>query len=360
MMKFGFAYAALILGAFAGASELSSDSDNKGNWTGANCCRKTPVISWNFDNQCPVFEGPNTNWFYFGFGPFVANDGVLICGKKGGSITSNPFTIAVPNSPAPALDHPKYLAFDAIPKNVPVGGKLFLEWNMSAKTFNTETSPFPEEVLQGDNDLRLALGGAVAIDFINSLAFNFFLSNDRVYALYERLPFSRGALGDYDAFAFIIPVAKRKACDFHRLQLVLDDETKTVNYVVDKKLVLTVNQVGFRLSDYTPVFDLGGTPALAFPTSINIGVGTFTLLDFYPASTDIKRNSPCSYPVIREALVNAADATGPIIYNPVLGAPSLASYWDPIGTNIQNHIFGQGAAIQIKKMSASIEDCASN
>lgn len=347
------AYLALLLAKIAVASDKACSP-------AADYCRNTPIASWNFDNSCPVFNGPGTNWFYFGAGPFIANDGVLVCGKTGGSITSNPFTISVPNSPTPALDHPKYLAFDATPKNVPAGGKLFLEWDMSVETFNTENSPFPEQVLQGINDVRLALGGAVAIDFVNSLVFSFFLTNDRVYAVYERLPFSREALGNYFSYVYFVPVAKRKPCQFHRLQLVLDDEKKSVRYIVDKKLGLVANKVGFPLTDSTPSFDLGGTPALAFPTSVNIGLGTFTILDFYPASTDIKGENPCGYPAIREALVNAGDASAPPSFNPVLGAPNLASYWDPIGTNIQNHIFGQGAAIQIKKMTASIKDCNSN
>lgn len=326
------------------------------------CCPAVELSDWNFDDACPVIGGVNSTWFQFNFGEFVANDGTLTCGPRGGLLQSNPFTLAYPNGPVPQLDHTKWLAYDATPKFIPAGGKLFVEWIMSLTAFNTTPNPFPAGVLQGENDIRLATGGAATIDFVNSLAFDFFLTNDRVYALYERLPFTRGFQGDYDSFSFLVPIAKRQPSTVHMLQLILDDAAKTVTYNVDGRHGLTVRSVGYRLPNKTPVADLGGVPADVFPASLVVGFGSFTLLDFYPAATEIKScggggNPSCDYPLIREALVNAGDETALPMYNPVLGAPNLVSYWDPIGTTEGNHIWGQGVEIRIKSLRAYSKAC---
>lgn len=339
--------------------------------TGDVCCPVVELVSWNFDDTCPILTGPNANWFQFAFGEFTANDGVLTCGPRGGRLDSNPFTLTVPNSSVPQLDHTKWLAYDATPKPIPAGGKLFVEWVLSLTAFNTVPNPFPQGVVQGQNDFRFATGGAATLDLTNSLAFDFFLTNNRVYALYERLPFTRGSQGDYDSFTFFIPIAKRKPSDMHLLQLILDDETKTVTYTVDKRHGLTVHNVGTRLANQAPVADLGGTPELVFPTTLTIGFGTFTLLDFYPAATQLKHCCdhgcnvcgngdaihPCDYPPIREALVNGANENALPQYNPILGAPNLASFWDPVGTDPNHHIWGQGVVIDIKSIRAYTKSC---
>lgn len=340
------------------ASRLDSASCRKG---ADACCPAVEVANWNFDDLCPILSGPGANWFQFGLGAFTANDGTLTCSPRGGLLLSNPFTLAYLPGPVPQLDQPKWLAYDATPKDVPVGGKLIVEWVMSLTAFNTAPNPFPEGVLQGETDIRLATGGANTIDLANSLTFDMFMTNDRVYAVYERLPFTRGTQGDYAAFTFVVPIAKRRPSDLHLLQLVLDDAAKTVTYNVDRRHGLTIRTVGFPLPNQYPVGDLGGTPASVFPTSLTVGFGSFALLGLYPASTRVKAcgqpAGACDYPPIREALVDAGDETALPMYNPVLGAPNAASYWDGLGTDLDNHVWGQGVEIHIRSLRAYTKAC---
>lgn len=321
------------------------------------CCypNSTLISSWDFNTRCPIFiNGPDENWFFFE--PlYRANDGVLTCGPNGGLLNSNPFTQTPLVSSHPYNDNTKWLGLDKYPKVIPLWGQLCLEWEMSARVFNTIPSPFPDNIVQGPNDFRFGCGSANAMDLNSLMSFGFFITNDRVYIVYGRLPTWRSYLGPYAAFSYVIPVANRRPSDFHKLKIVFDQVPKAVRYFVGNKMVWEVFNTGFYLRGEYPVQDMGGYPTLTFPEELYTGFGTFTAVDYYPASTDIQNPSTdntANYPLIREALTNCANNQADTIYNPVLGQPSLASYWDPVGTDIGHHIWGQGVEVRIKKMEA--------
>ena len=73
-----------------------------------------------------------------------------------------------------------------------------------------------------EDDLRLAAVTLPLLDEETSAVLNFTLSNERVYVVYERLPFARHELGNYAAFVYQIPVARRTPGDVHHLAIAYD------------------------------------------------------------------------------------------------------------------------------------------
>lgn len=318
------------------------------------CC-PTLISNWDFDTQCPMFDGPNPDWFLFEIYGFTANDGVLTCGPNGGFLNSNPFTLTVPNHPAPSLDSLKWLGYDSTPKDVPPGGQLALEWEMSAKVLNTVPNPFPEGVTQGPNDFRYGSAACSVADFDNRLGFELLMTNDRVYAVYSRLSYHKYGLDN--AFTYVIPVAKRCSADFIKLKIVIDDESKSVRYYVNNIKGLEVFNVALYIPGEYPVLDYDNPPELVFPSSIYMGFGTYTAVGSYPAATEPNHRSThdrLNFPPIREGLTNCADNIADPLYNPVLGPYTRATYWDIHGVYEGHHIWGQGVEVRIKKMSAFV------
>src|SRR5262249_14826792 len=154
--------------------------------------------------------------------PFLGNDGIEATSNQGLSVRSsgtNPKT----RQPAFALtlgqegtrdnplglpggiDHVKWLVymnhlartgfpgFDAV-----AGQVLSFEWWIRGQSFGMAGHPFGSAVIDPDDDLRLGSVAANGIDFETFMVFDFFMTNKRVYAFYERLPFGRGPqLGNY-------------------------------------------------------------------------------------------------------------------------------------------------------------------
>lgn len=162
-------------------------------------------------------SGPDARWSYLKVDPFVADDGVVSTSHRGLRVDSrgtNPATgdpafvrtVAQEDDNGTGLpgafDHMKWLAytnhtassgfpgFDAVP-----GQELSCETWMSGRTHGTEGHPFGTAVTDPDDDLRLASVGMPVIDQETLMVFDFFVSNERVYAFYERLPYAREELG---------------------------------------------------------------------------------------------------------------------------------------------------------------------
>lgn len=319
------------------------------------------ALQLGFNTQCPIFDGPDQNWDIFQLDDIYANDGVLTCGPNGGFLNSNPFTSTPPVSLNQYVDNAKWFGYERDLLIVPYGGQLSIEWEMLVRVFNTVPNAFPDAVTQGPTDVRYGCGAANVRDFDSLVNFNFFVTNDRVYAVYERLPQHRGMFGFYAAFTYVIPVAKRCGSDWVKLKIVLDNATQSTRYYVNGLMVLEVFNSGNYLDGVFPVVDFGGIEEVRFPTSVNMGFGTFTGVDHYPAATNPRNSNtsnPANFPLIREALTNCGEFMSWTMYNPVLGSPNEASYWDPHGFNVGHHIWGQGVEVHIKKMEAySITSC---
>lgn len=293
---------------------------------------------------------------YFAFGDFTADDGTVTYSKKGLKLNANPFTMWRGPGAAAELDHPKLVILSNQAYPVPQSGKLVVSGKINVKVFNNKVcqSPYPNCVAQ-EEDLRFGAAGFTAIDLANSINFGYLVTNDRIFAFYERLPFSRPFLGNYAAFIYVVPVAHRKKEDFNEVAVIFDSVEKTVSFKVEDCLKLTIGNIGARPENRDLLLaDLGGDDVSLFPGSIQVLLGTFTTLDFYPACKDLDN---CQYPCARMALTTSANEEAYPRYNPLLGAPYACQYFDQEGTTELAHIWGQGVTETIEWIKIKSYDC---
>jgi hypothetical protein len=199
------------------------------------------------------------NWFYFSGGTFVGNDGTATISSHGLQVSSPVFQSTVPQDDGThglpgGFDHGKWLVYaNRYTNGIPgfaaeVGRELSVEATVSAQTFHTDQHPFGTAVTNSEDDLRLASAALNGIDLESWMVFDIFLTNTRIYAFYERLPFGRGAaLGNYAAFSFQIPLADRRPGDEHQLSTAYDRGAGTVRWIVDDKERFRVDRLGYRI-----------------------------------------------------------------------------------------------------------------
>lgn len=309
------------------------------------------VTRWDDFRQGFTVGTPHARWFYFAADSYVGDDGIVHADRHGLRViptgrnpgTGDPaFTRTIgqehENGGLPgALDHVKWLAFmnhtassgtpgfDAVP-----GRTLSCEVVMGGQTLGTQFHPFGNHVVDANDDLRLASLAQVAIDFESYMVFDFFITNRRIYAYYERLPFGRTATHDYAAFAFAIPVAIRRPGDMHRLRIAYDRSAGIIRWLIDGVEVHRVDRIG-RLIDRTYMtIDLGGTEEDVAPRQLDCGMGTFTLLDAHrPSDRGLVRLSESPY------------------FDPAFGEPVPESFTD--NTSLYtSRLFGQGARLDVQ------------
>lgn len=315
-------------------------------------------ITWDdFDDGFSA-DSADSKWFYFSAGPFVGNDGIETTSNKGLSVvasgvkpdTGKPaFTLGLgqedENGGLPGgLDHVKWLVFanhlatsgypgfDAVP-----GRELACETWVKARTYGNEGHPFGDEVINANDDLRLSAIGVNSIDFESFMVFDFFITNETIYAMYERLPFGRPALGNYAAFTFNIPLASTSPGEQHRYKIAYDKAEGTVRWIVDGDELFSIDQIGHLIDrDYLTI-DHGGVEQDVSPNQLDCGMGMFTLLDAHqPSGTGLVR------------LSNADD----FYFDPEVGEPVDQTFLDDESLE-ENRLFGQGAEIKVKKYVVS-------
>lgn len=303
---------------------------------------------------------PDAKWFYFAAGPYVGDDGIVTTAQNGLRVTSsgvNPATgepafvrtlgLESVNGGLPGgLDHVKWLAymnhlsshgypgFDAV-----MGEELTCEATLSGRTYGTGGHPFGGAVSNPNDDIRLAGVAMNTIDFETFLVADFFLSNERVYVLYERLPFLKGApgFGNYASFTYAIPVAKRKLGTDHSMKIAYDRAAGTIRWLLDDREVYRVDRIGYRIDRRHMLLDHGGEDTLISPRQLACGMGMFTLLDaVLPGST---------------GLVRLSEAPG-FYFSPRLGEPAPAEFVDASSAD-HSRLFGQGAELRVRKYGVS-------
>jgi hypothetical protein len=315
--------------------------------------------------------GPDVKWLYFGFpqadgGFFLGDDGVESTSQNGpdkgltvrspgvNPSTGDPaFTKTVglegsadnPGVPG-GLDHVKWLVymnhfassgqpgFDAVP-----GEELIYEARVGGQSFGVDGNPFGPLVDNPDDDLRLGAVAMNAIDLETFMVFDFFLTNERIYAFYERLPFGRPFLGNYAAFSFQIPVATREPGDIHRLRIAYDRSAGVVRWLIGGREVFRVDAIGQLIDRQYLTIDHGGVEP-AVPLELNQlwgGMGMFTLLD-----GDLPSDS---------ALVRLSDEPD-FYFDPEFGEPEPQVFADDASLP-GNRLFGQGAEIRIENYVVS-------
>lgn len=306
-----------------------------------------------------LFGFSQDKWFYFGAGDFIGNDGtettnlltgLKVAAKGKNSKTGKPaFTLSIPQEEdqtgdeiiPPGLDHVKWLAFmnHASTKGYPGfdaldNYELSFQTTISGQSYGNEKHPFGKNVKDVSSDLRLGAAAFNVIDFETFMVFDFFITNSKIYAFYERLPFGRGdVLGNYAAFSFQIPVADRDVDDFHNLKVSYDKSKGTVKWLIDNKVVFQVNKIGYLIDRKYMTLDHGGVETLVAPTQLDGGMGLFTLLD---------GSNPNG-----KGLVKLSSNPGEY-YTPANGNAS-PSFVDN-DSKATSRLWGQGAELKMRKM----------
>jgi hypothetical protein len=285
------------------------------------------------------------NWFYFSSPPFVGNDGSETTGAHGLHVSAPQFDLTVaqddPNGVPGRLDHVKWLVFaNRFNGSFPgfaaePGRELAVEATVSAQTVGTAQHPFGAAVTDPEDDLRLASAALNGIDFETFMVFDVFLTNKRIYAFYERLPFGRPQLGNYAAFSFQIPLMDRRPGDEHRLSIAYDRDAGRVRWLVDGKERFRVDQIGRLIDRQFMTLDHGGEPEDVAPKQLDFGMGLFTLLDGALPSG--------------QALVRLSNE--PNFYvDPSHGLPNPQAFVDE-GSAPGSRLFGQGAEIAVERFT---------
>ncbi len=305
---------------------------------------------------------PTSKWFYFSAGPFVGNGGIESTSGHGLSVRASG-TNSVTGEPAfdktlapdsqngglpGGIDHVKWLVyathpatsgfpgFDAIP-----GKEVACEWRLGGRTYGNRFQPFGNNVLDPNDDLRLSAYAANTIDLETFMVFDWFVTNETIYAFYERLPFGRGpVLGNYAAFSFNIPVGKTHPGQQHHFKTAYDRTNNRVRWVLDGKEVYSVSRLGFLIDRKYMTLDHGGTETNVQPRQLLCGMGMFTLLDAHLPS--------------KIGLVKVSDSPG-FYFNPELGQPNPETFVDP-NSNLGSRLFGQGASFHVKHSVVSYTD----
>ncbi|MBF6328250.1 DUF6081 family protein [Nocardia transvalensis] len=324
----------------------------------------SPPHVWDDFRNGFTTTGPDAKWAVPSAGSWSASDGVAttrpnhlqVAPSAKNPRTGEPaFSLTVPQEPPNgqglpgSLDHVKWLAFmnhtatsgyqgfDAVD-----GEELACETKkLSGRTFGTAAHPFGAHVADPDDDLRLASVGMPVLDPETSMIFDFFVTNKRVYAFYERVPDSRPRLGNYAAFTYAIPVGDTKPGAPHDFRIAYTPAQHTVRWILDGREVFRVDRIGELLPTRDNLMlDNGGEPTIVKPRQLSCGIGLFTILD--GAQPGARMDS---------GLVRLSSAPNHY-FRPSTGAPNPQSFFDDYSA-ASNRLFGQGASLSLQWYSVS-------
>jgi hypothetical protein len=324
---------------------------------------------------------PNVNWFYFAGGGFVGNDGITTTGPDGLTVvpkgvnpnTGKPaFTLTVgQNSPLPGtFDHVKWLVYanhfaqEPDPQNpqnqitvpgfaAPDSGEVVCQATVSGQTFGTADNPFHQYVQDPNDDLRLAAVALPNIDFATYSVFDTWVTNQHIWAFYERLPFDRQNLGgsfpnDTAAYSSAVPIYKRSLHESDTVDFAYNKSTGTARWLINGVERWRVNvPIGTHPSPDATLIDHGGIDKVQLPNGIDCGMGMFTLLDGYgPHGKGLVRlNSP---------LLPAQYYVPGTVTQP--GGTGTAEQFVDDNSLPQDRLWGQGAELHVSNFSVQYWD----
>lgn len=238
--------------------------------------------------------GPGQEFYYFSTGFNDGDDGVATYNSTEGylEINSSTFTkLWTPGYPDPigGLDHVKYLVYQTTPFDLPDDGSEIVYSVTAAGQINPGTVPasIADGVTNAGDDIRLAGCAINCIDYETWMVYDFFLSNETIYAFYERLPFGKPSFGgsgpDYHAYSHAIPIAKRNKEDplnqYNELSIAINRKNSIVRWLVDGEEKFRIKDIGLPIEREYRILDHDGPSLPAEPEFANFGFGTFTLLD---------------------------------------------------------------------------------
>jgi hypothetical protein len=336
-------------------------TDNPGTAVDAPAGRTDPDhVIWSDDFSAGFSAtGAQDKWVFVQGGGYTADDGDLTFSADGLRVISSgshpatgepAFVQTIPNeannlSGLPGSgDHAKWIVyanhqastglqgFDA-----PAGKVLSVEATVSGRTYGTAGHPFGDAVADPEDDLRLAAAMLNTIDPETSTAFDFIITNKRLYAFYGRPNFARGHLGDYASFANTIALADRTPDDRHHVKVAYDRSAGVVRWLVDGVEALRVDRIGYRLSRDSLNLDEGGRETLVQPRQLSVGMGLLTLLDgSWPTGKGLVRLS-----------------TGNTYYDPATGEPDKQVFVDEESLD-GGRLFGQGAELTVSGYTVAV------
>jgi hypothetical protein len=292
-----------------------------------------------FQDQFTVSDYDPTNiespYSYFFFDYTTTN---ISNNVRQGSLyqTVNPYTNTVPQMSVGSLDHVKVLQYCTDPFVPGRKGISKYTARVSVTHYGIDNHPFPADMITNtQDDIRLAACGMNTADFTTMMVADFLLTNEGIYAIYERLPFARTPSDLYGAFTQAKRVGDRQPSDTHQLSIEYNKKIRTLSYYVEDERVLYITLIGFKSSDpgVVTLCDHGGQETLAEPASFSYGFGCFTLLDMNDY------HNPTG-----EGLVKLGDGEQTEYINPT-------GFWDE-GSDPANRLFGQGSVLLVDSVKA--------
>ena len=212
------------------------------------------------------------------------------------------------------------------------GDLLSFETTLSGRTFGTAAHPFaPYANADPDEDPRLAAVTFGANDFETGLEFQFYVTNEQLYAVYARTPYNRTQENRYASFIHQVPLMNRTPATSHRLNITYDRRAGVVRWLVDGTERLRVDRIGRLLNRDTLTVDHGGQEQAISPRQLDGGMGMVTMLDGQlPGNLGLVRlsNLPFFY------------------FDSRFGEPSPEIFVDNASFGFTK-LFGQGAALRM-------------
>ncbi len=216
----------------------------------------------------------------------ISKDGKVTQTKnKGLTINAPTFTASVPQHENGYLNNTKWLSFYKKEFHIK-NGELLYEGLISYKQLFCDNKPIPDEfasrIRNINEDLRLSSGGLVVSDTENGLVFKTLLTNDSIYAYYEKRPCGVLQSSSFVAAALIGKRDSHKnkiLSDYVRIGIGIDAHTNCVNWYINGCVVFKVNRPGIRLSDQYMVLNRGGNDVELTIKCVRIGFGYFDFLD---------------------------------------------------------------------------------
>jgi hypothetical protein len=146
--------------------------------------------------------------------------------------------------------------------------------------------------------------------------------------------------GNYAAFSYAVPLARRAPAGWHDLAISYDRAAGVVRWLIDGREAFAVDRLGRHLASREHlVLDHGGVEKDVAPAQLNCGMGLFTLLDARLPG-DVGRG------LVR---LCAPDA---FYVDPARGAPHRQRFVDD-ESSPGGRLFGQGAALSVARVTVS-------
>ena len=233
---------------------------------------------------------------YFKLEDKVADDGIIKYNLNRNflNVDSHVFTKVwepvISGAPTSFLDHTKLVVIRNQSISLDKDSLLVMEAEVDGmQNFGLLPSCYKDQISSLHSDFRIAGGAVNCLDLKpidgdqpSNMVFDFIITNDTIWAVYERLPFGKRDFGgnqDYQSFTCAIPIYSRNDPKrFVKLSIIFDRSRSEVHFLVEDEVRLVIDNIGFPLEEYM-IYNGGGIPTKVDLKRISFGFGTFSILD---------------------------------------------------------------------------------